>query len=183
MAVATHPRLDEILDLLRARGGRITTPRRAIVTALLQSGGHITADELTNQIQADYPDVHLSTIYRCLDTLQELGVIDHVHLGHGRAVFHLADEARRIGITQIDKHRAEIIELDEFIVEAVAALPEQDRPLLSRRTASAVVRKSAGSSTMSRAARLRSITDLSNEVQSVSARSNSESSGRFPRWA
>ncbi len=92
MPVATHPRLEEILDLLRASGGRITTPRRAIVSTLLRSGGHITADELTAQIQADYPDVHLSTIYRCLDTLQELGVIDHVHLGHGRAVFHLADE-------------------------------------------------------------------------------------------
>ena len=95
MAVATHPRLEEILDMLRARGGRITTPRRAIITALLRSGGHITADELTDQIQADYPDVHLSTIYRCLDTLQELGIVDHVHLGHGRAIFHLADEAHQ----------------------------------------------------------------------------------------
>jgi len=95
MPIASHPRLDEILDLLRARGGRITTPRRAIISALLQSGGHITADELTNQIQADYPDVHLSTIYRCLETLEELAVIDHVHLGHGRAVYHLADEAHQ----------------------------------------------------------------------------------------
>ncbi len=88
-------RLEQILGLLRARGGRVTTSRRAIVSSLLRSGGHVTADELTAEIQADYPDVHLSTIYRCLETLQELGVIDHVHLGHGRAVYHLADEAHQ----------------------------------------------------------------------------------------
>jgi Fur family transcriptional regulator, ferric uptake regulator len=95
MAIAANPRLDEILDLLRARGGRITTPRRAIITALLESGGHITADELTSQIQARYPDVHLSTIYRCLETLEGLDVVDHIHLGHGRAIYHLADEVHQ----------------------------------------------------------------------------------------
>jgi Fe2+ or Zn2+ uptake regulation protein len=92
MARAADPRLDEILDMLRKRGGRVTTPRRAIITALLRSGGHITADQLTNEIQDNYPDVHLSTIYRCLDTLEQLEVIDHIHMGHGRAVYHLADE-------------------------------------------------------------------------------------------
>jgi hypothetical protein len=32
----------------------------------------------------------------------------------------LADEEHRIGIAQIDKHRAEIMDLDEFMVETVA---------------------------------------------------------------
>jgi len=88
-------RTQRILDRLRERGGRVTTPRRAIVTELLGAGGHVTADELASAVQAKHPDVHLSTIYRCLDTLQELGVIDHVHLGHGRAVYHLADETHQ----------------------------------------------------------------------------------------
>lgn len=92
---ANAERLEQILGLFRARGGRVTTSRRAIISSLLRSGGHVTADELTAEIQADYPDVHLSTIYRCLEALQELDVIDHVHLGHGRAVYHLADEAHQ----------------------------------------------------------------------------------------
>ncbi len=89
---ADDARLEEILGMLRARGGRVTTPRRAIISALLRSGGHITADQLTSDIQANYPDIHLSTIYRCLETLEELEVVDHIHMGHGRAVYHLADE-------------------------------------------------------------------------------------------
>jgi Fur family transcriptional regulator, ferric uptake regulator len=88
-------RLEAILALLRSRGGRLTTARRAIVTALCQARGHITADGLAHAIQQAHPDVHLTTIYRCLDALEELGVVDHVHLGHGRAVYHLTDEAHQ----------------------------------------------------------------------------------------
>ena len=86
-------RAQAILELLRRGGGRLTTARRAIVAALLASPGHVTADELTEAIQAEHPDVHPTTVYRCLDALEQLGVIDHAHLGHGRAVYHLADEA------------------------------------------------------------------------------------------
>jgi len=78
--------------MLRQRGGRVTTARRAIVAALLQSSGHVTADELTATVQAAQPDVHSTTIYRCLEALEELDVVDHVHLGHGRAVYHLTDQ-------------------------------------------------------------------------------------------
>ncbi|MDQ3570094.1 MAG: transcriptional repressor [Actinomycetota bacterium] len=88
-------RLERILEMFRAGGGRVTTPRRAIITALLESGSHVTADELTAAVQSAHPDVHTSTIYRCLGSLEQLGVVDHVHLGHGRAVYHLADESHQ----------------------------------------------------------------------------------------
>jgi len=88
----TDERLERVLEMLRQRGGRVTTARRAIVAALLQSSGHVTADELTATVQAAQPDVHSTTIYRCLEALEELDVVDHVHLGHGRAVYHLTDQ-------------------------------------------------------------------------------------------
>ena len=88
-------RLEEILRLLRERGGRLTIARRAIISALLDAAGHVTADDLTAAVQRAHPDVHLTTIYRCLDTLEELGVVDHVHLGHGRAVYHLTTDTHQ----------------------------------------------------------------------------------------
>ncbi len=41
-------------------------------------------------MQAQSPDIHLSTVYRNLDELERLGVVVHTHLGHGPAIYHLA---------------------------------------------------------------------------------------------
>jgi Fe2+ or Zn2+ uptake regulation protein len=83
---------EPILGMLRARGGRVTTCRRAILEAFLGLDGHITAEALTARVQVAQPDVHESTVYRFLDELERLGVVDHVHLGHGAAVYHLATD-------------------------------------------------------------------------------------------
>jgi Fur family ferric uptake transcriptional regulator len=91
--VPVRAEAEPILGLLRARGGRVTTSRRAILEAFLGLGGHVTAEALTSRVQAHQPDVHESTVYRFLDELERLGVVDHVHLGHGAAVYHLASDA------------------------------------------------------------------------------------------
>jgi Fe2+ or Zn2+ uptake regulation protein len=85
-------RRDQLVAMIRERGERVTSARRALVSALVQARGHVTADDLAALVQKAQPDVHLSTIYRSLDALERIGVVDHVHLGHGRAVYHLADE-------------------------------------------------------------------------------------------
>ena len=85
-------RLDRIVGGLQASGTRVTTARRAVLTALVKANDHVTADDLAAAVQARLPDEHRSTIYRTLESLEEAGVVDHVHLGHGRAVYHLADD-------------------------------------------------------------------------------------------
>jgi Fur family transcriptional regulator, ferric uptake regulator len=82
---------EEILSSLRERDVRITSARHAIIAVLVNSDGHITADDIAASVQRQSPDIHLSTVYRTLESLEELGVIDHVHLGHGSAVYHLAE--------------------------------------------------------------------------------------------
>jgi Fe2+ or Zn2+ uptake regulation protein len=87
-------RVAAVLDALRAGGGRTTTGRRAIVTALLTGPDHhVTAEELAATVQADHPDVHLSTVYRTLDALEHAGIVQRVVLGPGGAVYHLTDHA------------------------------------------------------------------------------------------
>lgn len=110
-------RLDAILGLLRERGGRLTIARRAIIAALLDAEGHVTADDLTAAVQRAHPEVHLTTIYRCLDTLEELGVVDHVHLGHGRAVYHLAHETHQHLVCE---HCETVVEVPDSFFAALA---------------------------------------------------------------
>lgn len=114
--MARSDRLDDILALVRERGGRVTTPRRAIVSALVDADDHVTADDLADAVQRAYPDVARSTVYRTLDTLTDMGVIDHVHLDHGPAVYHFTDHTHHHLVCQ-DCGR--VIELPLAVLEPI----------------------------------------------------------------
>lgn len=85
-------RVEEVVELLRSSGARITTSRRLLLRCLFDGTPHRTAEELAAQVQVLAPDVHISTIYRNLYELERLGVVVHAHLGHGPAIYHLAEE-------------------------------------------------------------------------------------------
>ena len=85
-------RASAILQQLRSDGSRVTAARRALVDALVEADDHhVTADDLVAAVHRSAPAVHRSTVYRTLDALEQAGVVEHVHLGHGRAVYHLTD--------------------------------------------------------------------------------------------
>jgi Fe2+ or Zn2+ uptake regulation protein len=85
--------VDDVLALVRARGGRATSSRRILLEVLFEANDHLSAEELAEAVQARAPDVHLSTIYRNVEDLQRLGVVVHSHLGHGPATYQLASLA------------------------------------------------------------------------------------------
>jgi len=113
-----------ILERLRADGGRVTTGRRAIVRALLTGPDHhVTADDVARVVQAEHPDVHLSTIYRTLDALEHLGVVDRVNLGPGGAIYHLTDHAHHHLVCE---SCGTVIEVrDELFTDLARRLDEQ----------------------------------------------------------
>lgn len=90
-----------MLSLLRARGDRVTASRRAVVEALLAGDHHVTADEIAARVARAHPDVHRATVYRTLDRLEEVGVITHVHLGHGPSTFHLNDRPHHHAVCSV----------------------------------------------------------------------------------
>ena len=63
---------------------------RALLTA---DDHHVTAEDLAAAVQAEHPNVHLSTVYRTLDALVGAGVVDRIQLGAGTSVYHLTDHA------------------------------------------------------------------------------------------
>ena len=85
--------VDEVLALVRARGGRATPSRRILLEVLFESSDHRSVEDLACEVQARAPEVHLSTIYRNVEELERLGVIAHTHLGHGPATYQLATSA------------------------------------------------------------------------------------------
>lgn len=81
--------IEQTLEAIRARGGRVTEQRRAILHTVFAGGDLLTVDELARRVRDELPDVHIATVYRFLETLEGLGLVTHVHLGHGPSAFHL----------------------------------------------------------------------------------------------
>jgi len=89
----SHSAVEDVLALVREHGGRATPARRLLLQALFGSQEHRSAEELAAEVRAHAPDVHLSTVYRNLEELERLGVIDSTRLGDGPATYHLATAA------------------------------------------------------------------------------------------
>jgi Fur family transcriptional regulator, ferric uptake regulator len=84
-----HDLVDEVGRLLRARGERMTGPRKAVLAVLAASGGHLGAEDVVARVAAVDAGVHRASVYRTLDALCALGVVQHVHIGHGATAYHL----------------------------------------------------------------------------------------------
>ena len=90
---ADRDAIEAVIALVRKHGGRATPARRLLLNALFGSREHRSAEELAAEVHALAPDVHLSTIYRNLEELERLGVVDSTRLGNGAATYHLATAA------------------------------------------------------------------------------------------
>jgi Fur family ferric uptake transcriptional regulator len=80
---------------LRARGYRVT-PQRQLVLAAVTKLEHGTPEEIWAEVQRTASGVNISTIYRALELLEQLGLVTHTHLGHGAPRYHLAAEAEHV---------------------------------------------------------------------------------------
>ncbi len=71
---------------LHRRGLRMT-PQRQLVLDAVRELGHATPEQVCSRVQATAPAVNITTVYRTLDLLEELGVVRHAHLGHGAPTY------------------------------------------------------------------------------------------------
>ncbi len=85
---------EELLEALRTEGCRITGARRAICAALAENpGAHLSAAGLKEEAERrSGGSIDLSTVYRTMEVLERVGLLDHVHTGQGVTVVHTADE-------------------------------------------------------------------------------------------
>lgn len=67
-------------ETLRKRGYRLTPQRYMILSVIQESGGHLSIDQIMERVQQRNPAVSLSTVYRTLELLRELGLVRENHL-------------------------------------------------------------------------------------------------------
>lgn len=89
---------DSVLELLRSRGLRMTPQRRAIVSEIMASRGHISPTAIARRVQERVPGVNPSTVYRTLAVLEDLGVLAHAHLESGPE-YHRRSDSQHVHLT------------------------------------------------------------------------------------
>ena len=80
---------------LRSRGLRLTAQRQLVLEAV-HALGHATPDQVHGQVAKTAAGVNITTIYRTLELLEELGLITHAHLSHGAPTYHAVGEDQHV---------------------------------------------------------------------------------------
>ncbi len=81
--------MDQLQTELRSRGYRLT-PQRQLVLEAVTTLGHATPDEVSGWVRERSAGVNASTVYRTLELLEAVGLVNHAHLSHGAPTYHAA---------------------------------------------------------------------------------------------
>jgi len=81
--------MDATLAALADRGIRRTPQRVAVVRALEGRSEAMSASEVLREARAHCPELGLSTVYRTLDALNEVGLLDAIGRHDGEATYRI----------------------------------------------------------------------------------------------
>lgn len=104
----------EIVRRLGEKGYRLTPQRLMIVSAIENSDAHISAEEIYAQVVAKYPHVNISTVYRTLELLKQLGLVTETDFGEGRVRYHPVGKGHHHHL--VCTECGTVIDLDESIL-------------------------------------------------------------------
>lgn len=75
---------EEFKQLLKEKGLKITTQRLMVLEALASCPDrHLTAEEIYEIVKVDYPEIGLATVYRTIQLLIDLHLVDKINLDDG----------------------------------------------------------------------------------------------------
>src|SRR5476649_1755023 len=80
MSTATVTTPDALAQRLADSGLRSTPQRELIYRVLLHKRDHPTADQVFTRVKAELPGISLATVYNCLETLVQCGLVKQVNL-------------------------------------------------------------------------------------------------------
>ncbi|MGI8650455.1 MAG: Fur family transcriptional regulator [Rubrobacter sp.] len=118
----------EFEELLRSKGYRLTNQRRIIVGEL-EHVRHLSAEELHDRVKGDHPELGLSTVYRTLDLLNELGFVRKEDFGEGYSRYEL--ETEKVHHHARCRDCGTVIEFNEELMEYLVLQVERETGFVS----------------------------------------------------
>ncbi|WP_182199463.1 Fur family transcriptional regulator [Paraliobacillus salinarum] len=121
-------RIDRIKKQLHAQSYKLTPQREATVRVLLErEEDHLSAEDVYLLVKEKSPEIGLATVYRTLELLSELKVVDKINFGDGVSRYDL----RKEGATHFHHHLVctecgSVEEIMDDLLEEVEEIVEKD---------------------------------------------------------
>jgi Fe2+ or Zn2+ uptake regulation protein len=80
--------------MIRSCGLRLSSARRLVLEALYTAESPVKAEQIASGLDGRLPRSDLASVYRNLDTMEQLGLVRHVHVGHGPGRYEPASQPR-----------------------------------------------------------------------------------------
>lgn len=117
---------DTILDAFKQKGLRITEPRRTLASLLIETiGSDFAVEELWNMALQRDPDVGRATVFRAVEILLELHLLDRIEFANGTHRFRLCHEAGHHHHHVTCSNCGKVTEIDACLSEEEIAKVEQ----------------------------------------------------------
>ena len=98
-------------EKLRGSGYRLT-PQRELILDAVDRLGHATPDEVLAEVRKQSTAVNVSTVYRTLEILEELGLVRHAHLSDRAPTYHSVRDHEHFHLVCRNCHRAISVDPD-----------------------------------------------------------------------
>jgi Fur family transcriptional regulator, ferric uptake regulator len=112
---------------LRARGLRLTAQRQLVLEAVYALG-HATPDQVHAEVARTAAGVNITTVYRTLELLEELGLVTHAHLSHGAPTYHGVTETQHVHL--VCRTCGDVTEVPSEMLRGLADVLEREERFL-----------------------------------------------------
>ena len=106
--------MSDFAERLRSSGKRLT-PQRELILRAVDSLGHATPDEVLAEVRKQSSAINISTVYRTLEVLEELGLVKHAHLSDRAPTYHSVAGHEHFHLVCRNCHR--VISLEAGVLE------------------------------------------------------------------
>lgn len=117
----------------RGHVSRWTVPREAILDLLSSTSKHLSAKELYAALYRMYPGIGLTTIYRTMDLLVRMGLINKLNIGEGQSRYEFkSGEKKEHHHHLICTNCGKIIDYSDFIKEELELVKKTEKNLAKK---------------------------------------------------
>lgn len=115
----------------RGCGYRLTVPRQVILDVLSKTSKHLSAEDIYHAVHKGYPAIGLTTVYRTLELLVQMGLVFKFDFGDGRARYELSEGPKSIGHHHhlVCTGCGRIVDYTDFIDEEIELLKRTEKGL------------------------------------------------------